>query len=217
MTKIKISGIEAKIEKTDSYLQINDVSAAGLADIMQQLKTDYATYDRWLCFRNVEPPYALLDELGAKLEDDCAQMFLYDDIVFHISDLYIKRVTENDFDEFAAFHDKCNPSMYWTGERLRRDLSRWGIFYTRNKGQIESYIIMSMGHPSIAEVMCVESKSLSVSGGLLAHATKFAFENQKSRVLFMADYGMSRTAALSVGFVVTGFYKGYKISKGDIL
>ncbi|MCL2662344.1 MAG: hypothetical protein FWE83_03335 [Oscillospiraceae bacterium] len=74
--KITIDGIEALIENTDKYLQINDIKGTDFPAVRDKLNIDYAGYDKWFCFRNVEIPFAVLDELGAVLEDDCIQMFL---------------------------------------------------------------------------------------------------------------------------------------------
>jgi predicted GNAT family acetyltransferase len=47
---------------------------------------------------------------------------------------------------------------------------------------------------------------------LITFAAKFAFDSGKKEVLYMADENtITHKAALSIGFVNTGFYKGYEI------
>ena len=148
--KIIINGIEVIVEDSDNYLQINDISGKDLSTIWEQIETKYADYDKWLCFRNTDIPLALLDEMGAVLEDDCTQMFLYPDKLNYSGALNAEKITDETFCEFAAFHDQSISNMYWTGERLGWDLSKWGIFCLRFDKRISDYTIMSMRHPTEA-------------------------------------------------------------------
>ena len=212
--KININGIEVLIESADHYLQINDISGTDLLMIWEQLKTDYANYEKWFCFRNVEVPITLLDDLDAVLEDDCIQMFLYADKINVSETLGVEQVTDKSFGEFIAIHDKRRPDIYWTGERLSHELSNWGIFCLRSNEQISDYLIMSMRHVTEAEIFCVEASDIERRKSLITFAAKYAFDNKKSEVLYMVDNDNSeeRASALSVGFSVTGFYKGYKVN-----
>jgi len=67
---------------------------------------------------------------------------------------------------------------------------------------------------ALAEIFCAETPNSIQRETLIAYASKFAFDNVKDEVLFMVDKNsIDYKAALSVGFNVTGFYKGYKISR----
>ena len=211
MMKLQINGIDAFVEDNDQYLQINDVSASDLRMIWERVKTDYASYDKWLCFRNTDIPYVLLDELGAVLKDDCIEMRLYADKMNESETLGVEQVSDETFGEFATLHDERNPDMYWTGERLLRDLSKWGIFCLRLNERIANYIIMSMRHPTEAEIFCIEAYNSAECKKLIACAAKYAFGNGKSEVLYQADNDLTHEAALSIGFTVNGFYKGYMV------
>lgn len=210
--KININGIEAFIVDAEQYLQIDDISSADLRMIWEKLETDYASYEKWFCFHNVEIPISLMDELGAVLEDDCIQMFLYADKISNSNTLGVEQVTDKSFGEFATIHDKRRTDMYWTGERLLRELSNWGIFCLRSGGQISDYLIMSMRHVTQAEIFCVEASDINRRKNLITFAAKYAFDNGKSEVLYMVDNDEERALASSVGFTVTGFYKGYKVN-----
>ena len=211
--KININGIDALVEDADQYLQINDISESDFPVIWDKLNTDYIGYDKWFCFRNVKIPIALLDELGAVLEDDCIQMLLYHDKINESEIIGVEQVTDESFLEFAAIHDGCRTDMYWTGERLLRELSRWGIFCLRCNGQISDYIVMSMRDSTQAEIFCVEASDINKRIKLITSATKYAFNNDKTEVLYMVDSDAERESALAVGFTVTGFYKGYKVER----
>ncbi|MCL2401501.1 MAG: hypothetical protein FWC90_02535 [Oscillospiraceae bacterium] len=212
--KININGIEVLVEDTDQYLQINNISGTDFPVVWDKLNTDYVDYDKWFCFRNVEIPVALLDELGAVLEDDCIQMFLYADKINESEIIGVEQVTDESFREFAVIHDGYRTDMYWTGERLLRDFSsRWGVFCLRCNGQISDYIIMSMWDSTQAEIFCVEASDINRRIKLIAFAARYAFDNEKTEVLYMVDSDAERESALAAGFSVTGFYKGYKVAR----
>jgi len=213
--KIKIDGIEANVLAEDQYLQINDISGSDLGRIWPQIEANYAAYDRWLVYHNAaDIPIDLLSEIGATLEDDFIEMRLYADSFNCPKTLNATRITEENFATFAAYHDKQSPDMYWTSERIARDLSRWGIFALLQDGQIADYILLSMWHPDEAEIFCVTEGSSCEE--LITFAAKYAFENGKKYVLYMADdNSISHKAALSVRFAATGFSKSYKIKRSD--
>lgn len=214
--KINIGGVEVLVEDIDHYLQINDICGTDLSRIWEQVKTDYASYDKWICYHNSEIPFVVLDEINAVLEDDCIETrLIYDELNYpeKLDIARIERVTEEGFDEFATYHGECNPDMYWTSERIRRDLSRWGIFSLRTINEITGYILLGMRHPVEAEIFCVDAPDSVQYEALIAFAAKFAFDNGRKEVLYMTDNPVSHGAALSIGFAVTGFYKGYLIRR----
>lgn len=212
--KIHVNNIEVLVEDHDRYLQVNDIGEAALRELWPRLEAGYATYDKWLCFRNVDVPIAFLNTVGAALEDDCIQARLYADKLIKFDISTVERITDNTFNEFAAVHDARITDMYWTSERLGRDLSKWGIFCLRADGAISGYTIMSMRDPHEAEIFCMEAFDMAAMQKLFAATAGYAFDNGKTEVLYMADTPLTHDAALSVGFAVTGFYKGYKI-KGE--
>ena len=208
---ILIDNIEALISEVDKYLQINDIAEADLRRIWERLQAEYAGYDKWFCFRNVEIPYDLLNELGAVIEEDCKQMKLFPDTFTGAEVQDVLQISDETFAEFAAFHDERNPDMYWTGERLARDYSKWGIFFKRTNEKISDYVIMSMRHSQEAEIFCIETPNVKTCRELFSFAAKYAFDNGKTYVLYMSDEEMRHEAALTMGFAVTGFYKGFSI------
>jgi hypothetical protein len=212
--KINIDGIMVFVEDSDHYLQIDDICDADFKRIWQHLKNDYVNYDKWFCYHNMECPSEILTgELGAVLEDDNIETRLTSLDFNKYDDYGIMRVTDENFAEFAVYHDELHPEMYWTSERLKRDLSRWGIFILQVDNKIAGYIILSI-RDALAEIFCAETSNSIQRETLIAYASKFAFDNGKDEVLFMVDKNsIDYKAALSVGFNVTGFYKGYKISR----
>ena len=214
MTKLDMDGIELFIEDADGYLQINDVGGDDLSRIWARLKTGYSGYDKWFCYHNTEVPYNALGGIGASLKDDCIEMRLSAD-GFQATDMVdVIQITEDNYDEFAAYHDQRHPDMYWTSERIRRDLSRWGIFVLREDDQIVGCLLLAMGDPICAEVFCADAADGGQCERLLRYAAGFAFRGGKKETLYMADANtIGRQGALAAGFAVTGFYKGYQIER----
>jgi len=210
-----INGIEVIVSDTDQYLQINDISGSDLEKIWGIILNDYARYKKWICYHNyTDIPFALLDEIGANLEDDCIEMRLNADDFIYTEVFGVVRINEEDFDEFASYHRKCNPDSGAQPERIQRNLSSWAIFALFSGDKITDYVILFMGNSVQAEIFCVEASDSIKCEKLIAFAAKFAFDSGKKEVLYMADENMiTHKAALSAGFAVTGFYKGYEITR----
>ncbi|MCL2406562.1 MAG: hypothetical protein FWC95_01400 [Defluviitaleaceae bacterium] len=208
--KMKIQDIEIYIVEADRYLQFNDISGDDLYKVWTQIKTNYAGYEKWVCYHDYKNiPYDLLAELGAVLEDDCTAMRLYPHNAKY-TDTGAEQISSETFAEFAAIHDAKNTGIHWTGERLKRELPRWGIFCLREGGIITDYIIMSMRHPEEAEIFIVVASDIYKRKALISSAAKYAFDNGRTNVLYMVDEDTQEQSASDVGFIVTGFYKGYK-------
>ena len=197
----------------DRYLQINDVSGADLAEMWGDIKLNYATYEKWICYHNyLDIPDAVLSKLGATLEDDSVEMRLAVGGINKSETSGVVQITEDNFNEFAILHAKRNPENGANSERIRRNFSRWGIFVMLVDNKISDYIVIFIGHPAQAEIFCVEASSIETGKKLIAFAAKYAFDNAKNEVLFMADEGtIPYDAALAIGFNITGFYKGFRV------
>jgi len=213
MSNIIIDGVEVIISDIDQYLQINDISGSDLAKIWVKIKADYASYEKWLCYRNYnEIPFALLDEIGAVLEDDCIETHLFADNFICSEVFRVTRVTEESLDEFVAYHAKCNPENGARCKIIKRNFPQWGIFTLMTDNQITDYVIISMKNPVQAEIFCVEASDSTKCRDLITSAAKYAFDNGKKDILYMSDENtLTHQAAISIGFVETGFYKGYEI------
>jgi hypothetical protein len=214
--KVNIGGVEFHVWDVDRQLQLDDINDSDLRRIWPQIETDFADYEKWYCCHNTDTP-AFISEIDAVLEDDCTEMRLYADAPeaknltgYEVAGMV--RVTEGNFAEFAALHDARSPDISWTSERIRRDLSRWGIFALRSGGGFNAYILLAVSNPTMAEIYVVDAPDTGQRKALITYAAKYAFENGKSEVLFQADRDSAEyEEALAVGFEIKGFYKGYRI------
>jgi len=212
MKKIILDGVEVLVEEKDNYLQMNDICASDLSRIWDHIKTNYHKYEKWLCYHSTEVPITVLNGLEAVLKDNSIELRI-DFNSFSCSETPgIIQITDNSFSEFAAYHDKNYPDMYWTSERIRRDLSRWAIHAMKHNNQIDGYVLISMWDPINAEIYCLDASASAQCELLIKSAVRHAFDNGKKEVIYMADENtISYEAALSIGFAITGFYKGYVV------
>ena len=206
-----IDGIEIIVSDIARYLQLNDISGSDLTKIWGQIKTDYALYEKWICYHNYpEIPFALLDEMGTVLENDCIEMRLTADNFNYTKVWGVIRITEENFDMFAAYHNKRNPENGAKSEHIKRNFSNWAIFALLTDNKITDYIVLAIGNPIQAEIYCVEASDGVKCKELIISAAKYAFDQGKKEVLYMADENtIEHKEAISVGFINTGFYKGY--------
>ncbi|MCL2416234.1 MAG: hypothetical protein FWD01_05395, partial [Defluviitaleaceae bacterium] len=148
MSKKIINDIEIFVSDIDNYLQINDIGGSDLIKIWEKIKTDYADYDKWICYHNYSDiPFDLLDEIGAVILDDCIETHLTADNFAYSEVDGVVRITEENFDEFAARHMKCNPESGAQPARIKRDFSKWAVFAFLSDNQIADYIIIYIGNP----------------------------------------------------------------------
>lgn len=212
MTNVTLDGIEVFLEDNDKYLQINDITGADLSRIWEHISREYADYDKWFCYHNTDAPITFLTGIGAVLKDDCIEMHLTADKLVNSVGSDIINVDTEYFDEFAALHDRNNPEMYWTSERIERDRRRWSIFAAQANNRILGYILLETGNIEFDEIYCVYAFDEAQHEALIAYAAKQSFDCGKREVLYMADENsIGKRTALSVGFTVTGFYRGYKV------
>jgi len=213
--KTLIKNVQVYIVEANKYLQIDDPNENDLRQAWPEISARYPDYERWLCLHNTELSQSMLDELNAVLGDDCIELRLYPDTFICEETPNIEIITEATFPEFAAYHDSRDHDIHWTGERIGRDLSMWKIFCLRSAdGKISDYILMSLRNPQTSEFYCIDTPSVDICKKLISVAAKFAFDSGRTNVLFQAtviEDDMLRDAALDVGFVVKGFYKGYEI------
>lgn len=166
-----IDGIEVIVSDVDQYLQINDISSSDLIKIWDHIKTNYPLYEKWICYHNyIEIPFALLDEIGAVLEDDSIELRLSVDGFIRSKFPGIVLITEENFDKFAIYHNKCNPENGANSERIKRNFFHWAIFALFTDNRITDYIILFTGNPNQAEIYCVEASDNVKCKELIASA-----------------------------------------------
>jgi len=207
MEKIIIAGSEVLVDESERYIQLNDVNLTDICDLWKQIKIRYLGYDVMFCYHNAITTNSFLNEIGAILIDDNVEMRLSPENFIATDRNDVKQISESDFDSFTVYHDNHNPEMYWSSERIKKDLSRWAIFALHTDKRITGYILLALWN---SEIFCVNAVSQIEAEALITVAAKFAFGHGKNELLFMADKDtIIQKAALAAGFRVTGQYKGY--------
>lgn len=121
------------------------------------------------------------------------------------------------YDEYAAFHDKHNPDIYWTSERIFENLNIWKIYIVVKKQKIAGSILIRMVDDKLADICCVTIDSKYNSCGLeldlFSESLYDIFKEGKERVLHFVDEDANEElhAALKVGFKQIDSYRGYRL------
>ena len=201
--------MEIIIEDAEKHIQINEFLAEtpeGYRSFWQDLQNKYSGYEIDFCYHNCDAPAKFMGEIGANLLESCVEMRLAAGTFMPAEESEPLRITNENFERFAALHDKDESDMYWTSARVWQDLSRWCIFVCG-----DSYVMMSLWG-DVPEIFALEAEDEARGAALLSAAVTSAFSAGKTAVLFMAneDAQVQTDAALSVGFAKCGKYVAYR-------
>lgn len=212
MDTIQINDIPILVDEAAKYIQLNGICDFD-SDFMDCISARYAGYEVFFCYHNTVPPEQFLDAAGAALVDDCIEMRLTGVSTPAAAIAHgVTPLDEASIDEFCALHDSRCPDMYWTGSRIRADMSRWGIFVIKDHNRITGYIMMAIWNPVEAEIFHVEAANTIQGSALIISAVEYAFSISRREVLFMVDKdSVQQQMALSAGFCVTGYYQGFAV------
>ena len=195
--------------ESDKHIQINDLNPDDLKNdpsFWRDIQNKYAGYEIDFCYHNCEIPVEFIAEIGAALLESCVETRLVQQNFTPICRFEPTLVTNDNLSTFKALHDKANPGMFWTSEKISQDLSRWNIYMCE-----DSYVMMSLWS-DVSEIFALEATNETTGAALLSAAAKFAFETVKTGVLFMIDDDaiIHAKAAQSIGFVECGKYIAYR-------
>jgi hypothetical protein len=212
MPFINISGVRALIEPEDRLIQLDDVTETEVPEVWRQIKKEYPGFTVDFCFHNTVAPIDFLREIKAEVLEDCIELRLAPG---DMKDIQVKKtvpVDEENFEQFALFHDKVkDPEMFWNSEKIRKNRAEWGISALYDSGEIKGYAMIRSGW----EIYCVTADNIeakvALTAAMVSVAEKKAFPAGKE-VLFMVDRDDYPTldAASQLGFRRAGFYIGYR-------
>ncbi|MFA5522838.1 MAG: hypothetical protein WDA24_00625 [Tissierellales bacterium] len=161
---------------------------------------------------------SFLTEINAELAESSLTMELK-------KQNFIQSLVSNDvvllekdyYEEYAVFHDKYNPDIYWTSERIFENLNIWKIYIVVKNQKIAGSILIRMVDDKLADIYCVTIDSNYNSCGLeldlLSRSLYDIFKEGKERVLHFVDEGADDElqAALKTGFKQIDSYRGYRL------
>lgn len=128
----------------------------------------------------------------------------------------VKRITAENFEDFAAVHRQIQEDMFWNCERVRAALNRWVIFVT-GEGETAGEVLMTLDgkpHEEIFALEFVDGQShdeafqalLTAALNLLkAHGTKW--------LTFFVDEGCPQGETLkTLGFRLVGTFICHRLT-----
>ena len=196
------------VTEDEMHLQINEFCADSLEDlrtIWHELQDKYLGYAIDFCYHNCPVPDDFMSEIGAEVLESCLETRLFQNNFTSVNGLELTTVTASNYEKFATLHDNAK-DMFWTSERIKKDLSHWRISMYN-----DSYILMRIGS-DYAEIYKLEATDQYIKASLLSHAAEYAFKSKKSNLLYMVDDDGSSELEMvqSLGFAICGKYIAYR-------
>ena len=196
--------------EADKHIQANEFrvdDAEGFRSFWRDLQDKYMGFKIDFCYHNCDVPTEYMAEIDARLLESCIETRLSPDKFSPaLGEYMLTPVTEENYADFAALHDRVDPDMYWTSERLIKDISRWLIYLYE-----DGYVLLNL-YSDIAEIFALEATDRNIRTALLSQASQYAFEAGKSGVLYMVDddADVELEMVQSIGFAICGKYIAYQ-------
>ena len=127
----------------------------------------------------------------------------------------VKRVTAENFADFAAIHHRIEGDMYWNCDRVRESLDKWAIFVT-GEGDSAGEVLMTIDEGPHKEIFALEFADGQYREGsfraLLTAGLNTLKEKGAKYLTFFVDVGGSEGEALkALGFQLVGAYICHRI------
>ncbi|MCL2375921.1 MAG: hypothetical protein FWC76_00855 [Defluviitaleaceae bacterium] len=198
-----------KIDEKAKHIFIDNVDIKEAESVWAQLAKGYLGFTVDFCFYNTLAPEKFLVSVGAEVLDNCLEMRLAEKDFVELQTKKATQATAEDFASLGAYHDKKNPKMYWSSEKILADFDSWDVFIMPEDGETTAYALMRDGW----NIYCVVADGIEDRLALLSAAAKKSFAAQDRDVLFMADRDnfMETGAALHLGFRREGYYIAYRV------
>ena len=127
----------------------------------------------------------------------------------------VKRITADNFEDFAAIHRQIQGDMYWNCERVRAALDRWAIFVT-GAGETAGEVLMTLDGRPDEEIFALEFADgqyhEEAFRALLSAALNCLKANGTKWLTFFVDEGAPEGEILkALGFRLVGGYVCYRL------
>ena len=128
----------------------------------------------------------------------------------------VKKVTEENFGEFAAIHRRVQGEMYWNCERIRKTLEDWNIFVTGTGDEAGEVIVTGFGGDEQQEIFALEFVDGQYRAepfrALLTAVLNLLKEKGTKWLTFFVDVGKPESEALDkMGFRRVGEFRAYRL------
>lgn len=128
----------------------------------------------------------------------------------------VKRVTAEDFEDFAAIHRQIQGEMYWNCDRVRNTLDDWAIFVT-GAGESAGEVLMTLDGGPHQEIFALDFVDGQHHGepfqALLTAALNCLKEKGTRWLTFFVDEGCPEGEALkALGFRLVGTFICHRLT-----
>lgn len=123
----------------------------------------------------------------------------------------VRRVTVENFEEFAAVHSKIEDDMYWNCDRVRETLDNWAIFVT-GEGDAAGEVLMTDKGGDYQEIVALEFADENAFRRLLTAALNHLKAHGMKYLTFFVDSGEEGKILTELGFQLVGGYVCHRLT-----
>lgn len=124
----------------------------------------------------------------------------------------VRRVTAENFEEFAAVHSKIEGYMYWNCDRVQKTIDDWAIFVT-GEGDTAGELLMTDWGDDYQEIFALEFADENAFRGLLTAALNHLKTRRMKYLTFFVDDGSEEGKILTgLGFQLVGGYVCHRLT-----
>ena len=123
----------------------------------------------------------------------------------------VRRITAENFEEFAAVHSKIEGDMYWNCDRVRETLDNWAIFVT-GEGDTAGELLMTDKRGEYQEIFALEYADENAFRGLLTAALNHLKTHKMKYLTFFVDSGEEGKILTQLGFQLVGGYVCHRLT-----
>ena len=187
------------VEPEDMYIEaIGGVFAKNNYDVIAKeffkyLREKYQGYRYDAAYPNEnQQAINFMQSIGAKLLGyDYELRLRRDDYVGLSENDRVIRLDEAYYKRFTYLHDRLNPDVYWTGDRLLKALDKFDIFIALDKDEVIGFVVTSKFMKSMEEIYFCNvaeiNRNLGYGTDLINTAVMNAFNNGINEIIVMVD------------------------------
>ncbi len=214
--------------KSETYLQtkgiyISEGYEESIDELISFLKKDYSGFDIMFGYpKENTAAIEYFDSHSYEKTDSSTDMRLKcEDFVCGTLTPQVEKLTIEDFDSYALFHDTFSMDMYWSSTRIKTCFDEWSIYIYKHCGKIEGSIFV---HQSKFDIHEIEIFGLFLSHDFIGKGIEKALLSSmlfnelknnsilKKVVYFIEDNEENElNAAQEVGFKYFSSYCCYKV------
>lgn len=123
----------------------------------------------------------------------------------------VRRVTAENFEDFAAVHSKIEGDMYWNCDRVRETLDNWAIFVT-GEGDAAGEVLMTDKGGEYQEIVALEFPDENAFRKLLTAALNHLKARKMKYLTFFVDSVEEGKILTELGFQLVGGYACHRLN-----